>query len=185
MGKAKKTTTKNNVENPAETGTSRRGFLNTLWLFLAALGVVEFAAVVVSFLRSQGPSTDAGVSDSWLEAGRVDDFDPGSVTAFPRGGFYLSRLPDGGFLALSRKCTHLGCTVPWIEKEKKFACPCHASVFDIKGDVLVSPATRALDLFEIRIENEIVRVEVGRRIKRIRFETNQAAYPNSGKEKAK
>ena len=184
MVKSKKSVAKNkeNKENkPAETDTGRRGFLNRLWLFLAALGLFEFAAIVVSFLRSQGSSTDAGLSDNWLEAGCVDDFDPGSVTAFSRGGFYLSRLSDGGFLALSRKCTHLGCTVPWIEKEKKFVCPCHASVFDIKGDVLASPAPRALDLFEIRIENDIVRVEIGNRIKRSRFETNQAAYPNSEK----
>ena len=27
-------------------------------------------------------------------------FEPGSVTAFPRGKFYLVKLEDGGFLAL-------------------------------------------------------------------------------------
>ncbi len=178
MGKTEKSTAKNEEKKPAETDTGRRGFLNKLWLFLAALGLLEFAAIAFSFLRSHGPSTRAQALKNWMDAGRVDDFEPGSVTAFPRGGFYLSRLPDGGFLALSRKCTHLGCTVPWIEKEKRFACPCHASAFDIKGDVLKSPATRALDLFETRIENDTVRVATGRPIKRSRFESDQAAYPN-------
>ena len=181
MGKTKKSTAKNKESKPAETNTGRRNFLNRLWLFLAALGLVEFAAIVFSFLRSQSPSTRAQASENWMDAGRVDDFEPGTVTAFPRGGFYLSRLADGGFLALSRKCTHLGCTVPWIEKEKKFACPCHASVYDIKGDVLESPATRALDMFTTRIENDTVRVEIGRPIKRNRFESDQPAYPNSEK----
>ena len=59
------------------------------------------------------------------------------------------RLDDGGLLALSCKCTHLGCTVPWVEKEKKFLCPCHASAFDITGNVINSPAARALDTFPV------------------------------------
>ena len=38
---------------------------------------------------------------------------------------------DGGFLALSSRCTHLGCSVPWDEKARTFPCPCHASTFDL------------------------------------------------------
>ena len=45
-------------------------------------------------------------------AGPSDAFAPGRVTAFPAGKFYLVRLEDGGFLALNRQCTHLGCSVP-------------------------------------------------------------------------
>jgi cytochrome b6-f complex iron-sulfur subunit len=86
-------------------------------------------------------------------------------------------LTDGGFLALSRKCTHLGCTVPWLEKEKRFACPCHASAFDIAGDVISPPAPRALDIYPVTIENDIVKVDISKPIKRTEFRFDQAAYP--------
>jgi len=95
------------------------------------------------------------------------------VTAFREGRFYLVRLEDGGFLALHRKCTHLGCTVPWIPEEGRFACPCHASAFDLRGDVLNPPALRALDLFPVRIENGIVKVDTAAPVRRTVFDPSQ------------
>jgi len=111
-----------------------------------------------------------------MEAGPVAKFPLNSVTAFIRGKFYLCRLEDGGFLAVSRKCTHLGCTVPWLDKEKRFACPCHASAFDIKGEVINPPAPRPLDLYRLFIENNIVKVDIGKRIKRSLFREDQVVY---------
>ena len=86
------------------------------------------------------------------------------------------RLADGGFLALSSRCTHLGCMVPWDGKQRVFPCPCHASRFDERGDVLAPPATRALDLFPVVIEGGIVKVDTSRRIARARFEPGQVTY---------
>ena len=105
--------------------------------------------------------------------GPIEQFEAGTVTAFREGEFYLARLKDGGFLALHRKCTHLGCTVPWVPDEQRFACPCHASAFDIRGDVLNAPAPRALDLFPVRIENGIVIVDTSTPIRRAAFEAQQ------------
>jgi len=106
--------------------------------------------------------------------GPVDEFAAGSVTAFPAGKFYLARLEDGGFLALHRECTHLGCTVPWSASENRFICPCHASTFDIAGRVLGPPAPRPLDLLTVRIENGVVKVDTGRRLRRTAFRPEQA-----------
>jgi cytochrome b6-f complex iron-sulfur subunit len=86
-------------------------------------------------------------------------------------------MEDGGFLAVSRKCTHLGCTVPWVDKEKKFACPCHGSTFDITGEVISPPASRALDIYPLFIENQMVKVDTGKQIKRSGFRKDQAVYP--------
>ncbi len=118
-----------------------------------------------------------------MACGPVEGFKKTSVTAFARGHFYLCRLADGGFLALSRQCTHLGCTVPWDDEKKKFICPCHASAFDITGNVLSAPATRALDLFAVDIENNVVRVDTGRRIKRGGFRPEQVVYPSTDSKK--
>ena len=72
----------------------------------------------------------------------VESFEPGTVNAFVRGKFYLARLEDGGFLALHRKCTHLGCTVPWSKDQRKFVCPCHASSYDMRyGGIRLSWST--------------------------------------------
>ncbi len=155
-----------------ELDTSRRSFLSRLWLGLGGLALAEYLWLTVEFLRPRkGPREEAGV----LVAGPVDRFDPGSVTAFPAGRFYLTRLTDGGFLAVSRECTHLGCTVPWMADESRFVCPCHSSAYDIRGDVINPPAPRALDLHPVRIENGIVKVDTARTVKRSHFDTSQVA----------
>lgn len=154
-----------------ESGTTRRSFLSRVWLALGGLALAEYLWLVVEFLGPRpGPAEAAGV----LVAGPVDRFEPGTVTAFPAGKLYLTRLADGGFLAVSRECTHLGCTVPWIAEEDRFVCPCHSSEYDIRGDVLSPPAPRALDLHPVRIENGIVKVDTAHTLKRATFETSQA-----------
>ncbi len=50
--------------------------------------------------------------------------------------------------ALSRKCTHLGCTLNYHEAEDMLECPCHQSRFQISsGKVIKGPAKRPLPLF--------------------------------------
>jgi len=150
---------------------SRRRFLTWLWTGLGVAALAEFAWIGTSFLR---PRRRRGAGESGpVVCGRVEDFAPGSVTAFPAGKFHLVRLDDGGFLALHRACTHLGCTVPWSEAERRFVCPCHASTFDITGQVSGPPAPRPLDLLPLRIENGIVKVVTGSPIRRTAFRPDQ------------
>jgi len=155
----------------------RRNFLGILWTILGIAALGEFLWLAFSFLRPAKPDSAETQANNFIHAGLVASFALGTVTAFQRGEFYVVRLDDGGLLALSCKCTHLGCTVPWVEKEKKFLCPCHASAFDITGNVISSPATRSLDIFQVIIENNIVRVNTGRRIKRSSFDPNQVVHP--------
>lgn len=112
-----------------------------------------------------------------IVAGPVERFELESVTPFPWGKFYLSRLEDGGFLALSRECTHLGCIVPWDEDERQFICPCHASAYDEKGEVLNPPAPRPLDTYPVRIENGTVLVDIEQPVKRNRHDRDQVTRP--------
>jgi cytochrome b6-f complex iron-sulfur subunit len=138
------------------------------------VAALEAAAAVTAFLspRREG----AGRASALVTAGPVADFTPASVRAFPAARFYLVRLADGGFLALSSRCTHLGCSVPWDEASRTFPCPCHASRFDLRGEVLSPPAPRALDLFPVVIEAGLVKVDPSRRVERSRFEPGQVAY---------
>ncbi len=155
---------------------SRRGWLGAAGKILGLVALAEFAGVAVAFLWPRPGRRREGGEGNVLACGPVGEFTPHSVTPFPAGRFYLVRMADGGFLALSRTCTHLGCTVPWDEQKSRFACPCHASVFDIAGDVLSPPAPRALDLYPVRIENGVVRVDARRPVQRQRFEPSQEVY---------
>jgi cytochrome b6-f complex iron-sulfur subunit len=155
--------------------TSRRSLLYWFALTLGGVALAEAIWVSVSFLKPRKKQTANADQDTIVVAGPIDAFEPNSVTAFQKGKFYLVRLDDGGFLALHRKCTHLGCTVPWNAETQRFACPCHASSFDIRGDVLNPPAPRALDLFPVRIENDIVKVQIDKPITREKFEPSQVA----------
>ncbi len=174
-GKQRKTMKKekDKAEKPAKT---RRDFLTWLWTGLGILALIEFAGVVIAYLRPSKRQAESAEAGAIIEAGRVESFPLNSVTAFVRGRFYLCRLEDGGFLAVSSKCTHLGCTVPWLDKEKKFACPCHGSVFDIRGEVISPPAPRALDIYHLFIENQMVQVDTGKQIKRSGFQADQVVY---------
>jgi cytochrome b6-f complex iron-sulfur subunit len=158
------------VPSPADPG--RRSFLTRLWWALGGVFALEVGWLATDVLRprERGPAADTGAI---FVAGPVERFLPGTVTAFPAGRFYLARLEDGGFLALSRICTHLGCTVPWDGEKGRFVCPCHASSYDIHGDVLSPPAPRALDRFAVRIENGIVKVDLRTALARRRFEPEQ------------
>lgn len=153
-----------------ETRNSRRGFLAAA-LVLGGILLAELVWLAVAFLQPRRART--GARGGLITAGPVERFAPGSVTAFPEGRFYLARLDDGGFLALRRRCTHLGCTVPWDETTRRFVCPCHASSFDLHGDVLSPPAPRALDLFTVRIENDVVKVDTRQAIRRRAFAPDQ------------
>lgn len=163
----------NGTEAPAD--PTRRSFFWKLWILVGGVALVEYLVVALDLLRPH--ERKSGIDDgAILVAGPLERFEAGSVTAFPRGKFYLVRLADGGFLAVSRECTHLGCTVPWDGDRGLFVCPCHASSFNITGEVLSPPAPRALDLHPVRIENGIVKVVTATRFKRQVFEASQVTY---------
>ena len=153
---------------------NRREMLQRLGRALGLVALAETAGAVGIYLWPRKPKPREGAYGGVVTAGPVDTFAPESVTAFAKGQFYLVRLRDGSFLALSRRCTHLGCTVPWSEAEKRFTCPCHASSFDETGEVLSAPAPRPLDLYRVAIEGGVVKVDTSVAVSRSRFEPSQA-----------
>lgn len=75
------------------------------------------------------------------------------------GRFFLIHGPSA-IAAAYRKCTHLGCAVPWNAAEDQFHCPCHGSLYD-KHTALKKggPAPRGLDLFHISEKNGALLVD--------------------------
>jgi cytochrome b6-f complex iron-sulfur subunit len=151
----------------------RRDFLKLGWGAVAALAMAEMGIIGLRFLS---PKTVEGEFGSVITVGNVQDFPPGSVTTFPNGRFHLVRLEDGGLLALYRKCTHLGCAVPWDQAAGQFICPCHASAFETGGTVINPPAPRPLDRFPITIEDGVILVDTGTKIERDRTNPDEIVY---------
>ena len=77
--------------------------------------------------------------------------------------FWLVRTAEG-FVALSAKCTHLGCTPRYLEQENKFKCPCHGSGFlaidkanpfpGVAGVNFEGPAPRPLERHKIAVAED-------------------------------
>jgi nitrite reductase/ring-hydroxylating ferredoxin subunit len=163
-------------KEPAKTDpVSRRDFFNQAWKWLGILAALEVLGMFAGFIFSSKPKSNAAPKQL-LEAGPADSFALNSVSAFMGGRFYLARQADGGFIALSLRCTHLGCSIAWEEDQKRFICPCHSSAFDISGEVLNPPAARALDYYPVIIDNGIVKVDIGTLVGRSSFRKDQLQY---------
>jgi cytochrome b6-f complex iron-sulfur subunit len=154
---------------------SRRDFFNMAWKGLGILAGLEAIGMITAYFFS-GKNKNTSAPKQMLEAGPVDSFGLNTVSAFMGGRFYLARQRDGGFIALSLRCTHLGCAVSWEDSQKRFICPCHSSAFDISGEVLNPPAARPLDYYPVLIENGVVKVDIGTLKERNTFRKDQLIY---------
>jgi cytochrome b6-f complex iron-sulfur subunit len=156
--------------------TGRRSFLRKAWIALGVVAVSEIGYFIISLLKPSR-EVNGGKTGSYVRViGNISDFAPGSVTPDRINKLYLVRKEDGGFLALSIICPHLGCSVLWDETKKQFDCPCHSSAFDRNGVVLNSPAPRPLDYFPVILEEGKVKVDISLKTKRKKFDSRQMSY---------
>ncbi len=63
--------------------------------------------------------------------------------------FALFQTMDGP-IAVSRRCTHLGCLVNYQDTEKIFLCPCHQSRFQWDGKYISGPAKKDLPKLAVK-----------------------------------
>jgi Rieske Fe-S protein len=71
--------------------------------------------------------------------------------------------------------------VPWDAKKEQFICPCHASAFNIHGEVIHAPAPRPLDRFVVSIVNNRIKVNIDKPIRRSAFAKQEVVYPKKEK----
>jgi cytochrome b6-f complex iron-sulfur subunit len=159
--------------NNKDEKVNRREMLKIIWAGLGAVALLEIAGISVAYTQ---PRLAEGEFGGVITVGALEDFPPGSVTHVPDGRFYLSRLKDGGLMAVYQRCTHLGCNVPWDQTQEKFVCPCHNSKFTTEGVVLNPPAPRPLDLFNVIVEDGMIKVDTSAPISRQDFDLSQVVY---------
>ncbi len=112
----------------------RKDFFSYLYAFLVtALGLI-IVWPVLRFVTYVVPQVEEVTFPETLQMQGV----------FFKKGVFIVRTGDR-LLAISSKCTHLGCTVLYDLEKKQFHCPCHGSVFDIHGRRISGPARKPLE----------------------------------------
>jgi menaquinol-cytochrome c reductase iron-sulfur subunit len=148
------------VLNPPD--TNRRSFLLAAVYTFPFLIAGTFMASIGTYLFGKSKSEP----DSWADAGDIGDlqkneprrvsFDRSVVDGWKvqteKAGAWVVLNDRKELVAFSPLCTHLGCAYQWQVNKKAFTCPCHGSVFDIRGDVVAGPAGRPLDRYQVKVE---------------------------------
>jgi glycine/D-amino acid oxidase-like deaminating enzyme/nitrite reductase/ring-hydroxylating ferredoxin subunit len=107
-----------------------------------------------SFLRDQFAVAEHFIADRLKAVGAraPTDLAPGEAATTTVGARLAAvrRDPDGTLVALSGRCTHLGCAVAFNDDEQSWDCPCHGSRFGLDGAVLQGPAVAPLVPLDIK-----------------------------------
>jgi cytochrome b6-f complex iron-sulfur subunit len=137
------------ANSPARKLRSRRSFTRNA--ALAATGIVT-AQIAGGFVYLLWPNKTSGFGAKFPVAAASVPPVNGTPYKNTDGKFYVVHTEDG-VEALYWKCVHLGCTVPWIEGQHRFICPCHGSVYEYNGSRVSGPATRALDAMPVEVDD--------------------------------
>lgn len=147
--------------------STRRGFVG--WL-AAALASIPFLGGM--FVAGRAAATPARIDrPRRIPLCRVDQVPSAGLLPRPvsydlrRGArvetvattVFVTRDPDSGeILALSSRCTHLGCPVVFEPEDEQapLHCPCHDAVFSATGAVLEGPPARPLDRMPIEVPDD-------------------------------
>jgi Rieske Fe-S protein len=139
-----------------------RGISRRCLLAVGAVGIPGMALVACSQAASPEPAagTSAGTGSSGgagKPLAKLSDIKVGeaiSATGPDGGDIVIVRPTESTVTAFSAICTHEGCTVRPAGQE--LDCPCHGSVFDLKGAVLNGPAQRPLRAVPVTLSGDDV-----------------------------
>lgn len=130
------------------TAHTRRQFLRRGWKLGGSLLAVAAGWTVFESLRPLA----SGASGGTLALGKASNYAPETATYVPEGRLFVANTGTRLF-ALSQKCPHLGCRVPFCESSGRFECPCHGSKYDIGGEWIEGPAPRGMDRYPLSVDN--------------------------------
>ena len=70
----------------------------------------------------------------------------------------IAYLGNEEYIALSKICTHQGCTVEYDHAGGQIECDCHGSVFSQTGSVIEGPAEDALKEYNTELNGQDLRI---------------------------
>jgi cytochrome b6-f complex iron-sulfur subunit len=139
--------------------SSRREFLRNGW---KAGGTVLFLAAGWTTYESLRPLAGATTGGT-IKLSNVSSYPLDSATYVTEGRLWIANA-SGHLFAVSQKCPHLGCRIPFCESSGHFECPCHGSKFDIGGEWIQGPAPRGMDQYPLSVQGETLVVNTSKLI---------------------
>lgn len=140
-------------------------------IFLQRFGVVTLGTFSIAYLSSCSDSNPTEADNNQDPASLVIDLslpenqsltNIGGTIALNANpvdgqGLLLIRVSDTEVRALSRRCTHQGCTIGAFQGGIS-ECPCHGSRYNTSGNVVQGPAESSLRRYDTVLENNIVTI---------------------------
>lgn len=139
--------------------------------FLSSFGALAAGILAgVGLDHFKGPSSPSGQPlvdanrGKWVPVARVADLQSGAVRPFTAGavqGFLLNK--GGEVRAISRICTHMGCSLKFEQQDQAFVCPCHGAEFGLNGTQRYGPKRYRQTLpplpgIDVRVRGESIEV---------------------------
>ena len=159
---------------------TRRGLMTGGAMAAGGIATAAFALPALGF--AVGPILNDQTPEELADVGAETDFNPDSyvpaVITLPESAgtgeagkttVYIREFnPEldtdrlgQPYVAISTRCTHLGCPVRYVQASERFICPCHGGVYNQDGAVAGGPPVRPLDRFATVVKDG--RVFVGER----------------------
>ena len=137
--------------NPTTDSMKRGEFLRSLGLSTAAL--MSFYCLGTTLTACSGSSVDPTPAIDTTNF--TLDLTSSSTSSLKTEGGYIyqdtvivARVTGGGYVALSKACTHEGTNVQYRLTQNDFYCSNHGSEFSTSGLVQVGPATKSLTVYK-------------------------------------
>jgi Rieske Fe-S protein len=124
---------------------TRRGFVE--WLIGIGTGAVGVFYLGTAAAMLKPPPAKAA---TWQDVGPLSKFPletPTLATYTGEGvedGIFVIRHAQGAPTVFDFHCPHLECAVRWIGAANEFACPCHGSTYNLRGQHTGGPAPHGL-----------------------------------------
>lgn len=127
---------------------SRRQFLRRGWKLGGALLAAAAGWTTYESLRPLASASAGGM----IDLGTASSYPVDSATYVPDGRLFVTNTGTELF-AISQKCPHLGCRVPFCDSSGRFECACHGSKYDLGGEWIEGPAPRGMDRYPLKLNS--------------------------------
>lgn len=150
------------------------------WGFLLMALLVALATLLALLAFFLWLDPGSGRQVEYVRAGEVKNFSVGEPVRLPEQHFWLVRLSEREFVALSDRDPRNGCTVPWRPdfnfqgKSGWFRDPCHGSTYDLTGKRVFGPSQQDMDRFPLIIEGDQILVDTSK----LCNQRNDSRYPS-------
>lgn len=130
--------------------------------FRVGAGLLGGAGVLTT-CEALRPLGDGAAEGGRVTVGPPERYADRTATYVQRARLYVTRV-QGELFALSQRCPHLGCQVPFCEASGRFECPCHGSRYNLAGEWIDGPSPRGMDRYPIEVADGRVVVDTSERL---------------------